>query len=152
MADDTLLLPNSLTGSGKPLALRLFDNGDGTQSLASVMQSDADQTISRILALATTNLVSLKATAANLYAISVFNTAAYTVFLKLYNKASAPVLASDTPVYTIPIAAGREREVTLPPWGEKFPLGLAYAITKLAADTDATVLVAGDLTGKIIWA
>ena len=64
-------------------------------------------TESRVVALATSNTsTSLKASAGNIYEIDVFNTAAYTVFLKFYNKASAPTVGTDTPIWTIPIAAG----------------------------------------------
>lgn len=107
-------------------------------------------TASRINAAASNNLTSVKASAGQLYTIDVFNAAAYNVFLKIYNKASAPVVASDTPVMTIPIQAGGGYSKT---WPMGFPLGtgIAYAIVKLQADTDATNVVAGDLTGNIIW-
>jgi hypothetical protein len=107
-------------------------------------------TASRINSAASNNLTSVKASAGQLYTIDVFNVAAYNVFLKLYNKASAPVVASDTPVMTIPIQAGGGYSKT---WtmGLPFSTGIAYAIVKLQADTDNTNVVAGDLTGNILW-
>jgi hypothetical protein len=105
---------------------------------------------SRVNAAASNNLTSLKATAGNLYEIDVFNVAAYTVFLKLYNKATAPVVATDTPIMTIPIAAGTGFSRSFPN-GKTFSTGIAYAIVKLQADTDATNVVAGDLTGSLDW-
>lgn len=107
-------------------------------------------TASRILAAASTNATSLKASAGQLYTIDVFNAAAYNVFLKLYNKASAPTVGTDTPVMTIPVQAGGGYSKT---WTMGFPFatGIAYAITKLQADSDTTVVVAGDLTGNTIW-
>jgi hypothetical protein len=107
-------------------------------------------TASRINAAASNNLTSVKGSAGQLYTIDVFNAAAYNVFLKLYNKASAPVVASDTPVMTIPIQAGGGYSKTWP-MGFPFGTGIAYAIVKLQADTDATNVVAGDLTGNITW-
>lgn len=107
-------------------------------------------TASRILATASNNLTNLKASAGQLYTIDVFNVAAYNVFLKLYNKASAPVVASDTPIMTIPIQAGGGYSKTWP-MGLPFATGIAYAIVKLQADTDNTNVVAGDLTGNIVW-
>jgi hypothetical protein len=107
-------------------------------------------TASRVNAAATTNATSLKATAGQLYTIDVFNAAAYNVFLKLYNKASAPTVGTDTPVMTIPIQAGGGYSKTWP-MGLPFSTGIAYAITKLQPDTDTTVLVAGDLTGNTTW-
>lgn len=107
-------------------------------------------TTSRINAAATTNATSLKASAGQIYTIDVFNAAAYNVFLKLYNKASAPTVGTDTPVMTIPIQAGGGFAKTWP-MGLPFSTGIAYAITKLQADSDTTVVVAGDLTGNTLW-
>ena len=107
-------------------------------------------TSSRVKAAASTNATSLKASAGQIYSIDVFNNAAYNVYLKLYNKASAPTVGTDTPVWTIPVAAGGgfSREF---PRGKTFSIGIAYAITKLEADSDTTVVVADDLTGSIDW-
>lgn len=107
-------------------------------------------TPSRVNAIASTNATSLKASAGNIYGIHVFNVAAYDVFLKLYNKASAPTVGTDTPVWTIPVKAGGGFSANFPV-GTPFGLGIAYAITKLQADTDTTAVVAGDLTGRITW-
>lgn len=107
-------------------------------------------TASRINAAASTNATSLKASAGQLYTIDVYNAAAYAVFLKLYNKASAPTVGTDTPVMTIPVSAGGGYSKTWP-MGLPFATGIAYAITKLQADSDTTVVVAGDLTGNTMW-
>lgn len=107
-------------------------------------------TASRVNAGATTNATSLKASAGNIYSIHVYNVAAYDVFLKLYNKASAPTVGTDTPVWTIPIKAGGGFSANFP-IGTSFSTGIAYAITKLQADSDTTAVVAGDLTGRIMW-
>lgn len=107
-------------------------------------------TPSRVNSAASNNLTSVKASAGQLYDIDVFNTAAYDVFLKFYNKASAPVVASDTPVWTVPVKAGMGYARTFPQ-GRAFSTGIAYAITKLQADTDATNVAAGDLTGSLGW-
>jgi hypothetical protein len=107
-------------------------------------------TSSRVTAAATTNATSLKASAGNLVNIDLFNTAAYDVFLKFYNKASAPTVGTDTPVWTVPIKAGQGYARTFS-MGKSFATGMAYAITKLQADSDTTVLVAGDVVGSIDW-
>lgn len=107
-------------------------------------------TSSRVNAAASTNATSLKASAGNVGEIDVYNAAAYTVFLKLYNKASAPTVGTDTPVWTIPVAAGGGFSKSFAK-GKSFATGIAYAITRLQADSDTTVVVAGDLTGSIDW-
>lgn len=108
------------------------------------------QTSSRVVAAASTNATSLKASAGNAYQIDLFNVAAYDVFFKFYNKASAPTVGTDTPTWTIPIKAGTGYSNRFP-FGKSFATGIAYAITKLQADSDTTVLVAGDVTGSIDW-
>lgn len=107
-------------------------------------------TSSRVNAAASTNATSLKASVGNIGEIDIYNPAAYAVFLKFYNKASAPTVGTDTPVWTIPVAAGGGYSKSFPR-GKSFSTGIAYAITKLQADTDTTVVVAGDLTGSIDW-
>lgn len=107
-------------------------------------------TASRINAAASTNATSLKASAGNIYGIHVYNVAAYDVFLKIYAKASAPTVGTDTPVWTIPVKAGGGFSANFP-LGTPVPTGIAYAITKLQADSDTTVVVAGDLTGRMTW-
>ena len=107
-------------------------------------------TNSRVVAAASTNATSLKGSAGNVAAIDVFNVATYTVFLKLYNKASAPTVGTDTPVWTIPLPAGGGFSRSFMR-GEYFSTGIAYAITKLQADSDTTAVAANDVTGRIKW-
>lgn len=109
-----------------------------------------DMTSSRVNAAASTNATSLKASAGSILSIAVFNVAAYDVFVKFYNKASAPTVGTDTPVWTMPLKAGTGFFGPFP-LGTFFGTGIAYAITKLQADSDTTVVVAGDVTGKIDW-
>jgi hypothetical protein len=107
-------------------------------------------TLSRVNAGATTNATNLKASAGQIYSLSVYNVAAYTVFLKIYNKASSPTVGTDTPVWTIPIPAGGGFSKVWP-MGVPFGTGISYAITKLQADSDTTAVAAGDVTGQIMW-
>ena len=118
------------------------------QRIQSAANTNLTQT--RVVAAATTNATSLKASAGNIAAIDLFNVASYMVFLKLYNKASAPTVGTDTPVWTIPIPASGGFSIDFSQ-GEYFSTGIAFAITKLQADGDTTALVAGDVTGRIKW-
>jgi hypothetical protein len=127
------------------------DGSATTQPITQVASATANgQTSSRVNAAASTNATSLKTSAGNIGEIDVFNSAAYTVFLKLYNKASAPTVGTDVPVWTIPVAAGGGFSKSFLR-GKSFATGIAYAITKLQADSDTTVVVAGDLTGSVDW-
>lgn len=107
---------------------------------------------SRIAAAASTNATSVKATPGKVYKIALYNNAAYAVFLKLYNKASAPTVGTDVPLVTVGVpatATGASIQIDLD--GMDFGLGIAYAITKLVADSDTTVVVANDLIGTMQW-
>lgn len=148
------LLPTALGGSGGLKVEQVSALPAGTNNVGLVVPSPQaavnGATASRVNAAASTNATSLKASAGNLYGIHVYNVAAYDVFLKIYAKASAPAVGTDTPVWTIPVKAGGGFSANFPV-GTPVPTGIAYAITKLQADSDTTVVVAGDLTGRITW-
>ena len=145
---DVLPSGRAAAAASAPVALSTEDNTLLSRLLPTATASGV--TPSRVVAAASTNATSLKASAGQVYEIDVFNPAAYTVFLKFYNKASAPTVGTDTPVWTIPIQAGGGYSRSFYE-GRAFSTGIAYAITKLQADSDTTVVVAGDLTGSIGW-
>lgn len=99
----------------------------------------------RVTSLATTNLQLIKGGKCNLSSLIASNNGAAVAFVKLYDKASAPVLASDVPVAVIAVPAGGNASISGPFMGQPFVLGLALAITNLVADTDATAVVAGQV-------
>lgn len=94
---------------------------------------------------ATTNLTSVKNSAGTLYNLVARNTGAAAAYLKLYNKASAPVVATDVPVLVIEIAAGGLVPLSFGAVGHRFATGIALAITGAQADTDATAVAAGQV-------
>lgn len=99
---------------------------------------------------ATTNLTSVDPGAHTVFSITAFNANAAVRYLKLYNKASAPVLASDRPIIVVPIPA--VGMVHLPMFmGARFPLGIALALVTGAADTDATAVAANDIKVAISY-
>lgn len=97
-------------------------------------------------AAATINATVVKATPGTLYGLDCYNAAAAVRYLKLYNKTSAPVPASDTPFRTIALKPSDRTTVAFPT-GLVFSAGIAYALTTLAADTDATALTLADVVG-----
>ncbi len=109
--------------------------------------------VSRILsAAADTNATSAKASAGDLFVIHGHNASATARYLKLYNKASAPTVGTDTPVMTL----------YLPPLltfkfefnkGHYFSTGIAYALTTGVADADTGALTAADVLGlNVVYA
>lgn len=101
---------------------------------------------SRLLSAAgSTNATSVKAAAGKVYKITLNVIRASDCFLKLYNKASAPTVGTDTPVLTLLLPLST-KNVQIPLDGQYFSTGIAYAITTAAADADTGALTAGDVT------
>jgi uridylate kinase len=98
--------------------------------------------------LATTNALSIRTAAAKLYSYTFMNTAAATRYVKFYNKASAPTVGTDTPLFTLAIPAGMQVNQTFI-FPVTFSTGLATAITAGAADNDATATAVNDVMGWI---
>lgn len=101
-------------------------------------------------ATADTNLAAIKASAGQVYAIEVFNFKAATIFVKFYNKATAPVLASDVPILVIPFFQLWARSVEFVN-GVQFTTGIAIAITAGIGDTDATALALNDCILNVLY-
>lgn len=104
--------------------------------------------------LASTNLALILTGTSGLQAFYATNTGAAVAFVKLYNKATAPVLASDIPEMIIPVPAAVSgvpgvAQFNIGFGGFRFALGLGIAITGLVADTDATVVAAGQVKIKL---
>lgn len=96
------------------------------------------------VAAATTNAANIKASAGQIYTVSVFNNAAYPVFVKFYNTAGTPTVGTGV-VHTVGVQAG-----TLGGWsnpqGFAFSTGIGISITKGITDADATAVAANDCT------
>jgi len=97
---------------------------------------------------ASTNAALILTGTSGLQAFYATNTGATPAFVKLYNKATAPVLASDIPAMILPVPAaiaGFPGVATLPIGfsGFRFALGLGIAITGAVADNGAQGVAAG---------
>lgn len=93
---------------------------------------------------ASTNAVSVKASAGNVYGWYLSNTHATAWrYFKLYNKASAPTVGTDTPVDVIAIPPGGAANVNFVD-GIAFSTGIAFAVTGGVANADTTITAADD--------
>jgi hypothetical protein len=103
---------------------------------------------------ATTNLTLVKAGGVKLTGGFLRNRAAAEKYVKLYDKASAPVPASDTPLITIGLPAGAYIGVgdLMGAYGMKFVNGLAYSITGAYANADTTAVAAADVDVNFVYA
>lgn len=101
----------------------------------------------KLVSTASTNATSVKGSAGIVYAIAAFNINAAARFLKLYNKATAPTVGTDTPVHTflIPGSTTGAGFVLPVPGGITFNLGIALALTTGMADSDTGAVGAADV-------
>lgn len=107
-------------------------------------------TSKRLVTGATTNLTLLStAPTMNLTGMMATNTAAYAIFVKFYwfsqlGTNVAPVVGTTLPDMTVNIPTVASLSVLFPQYGITRNGDLWVAVTKLVADTDTTVTVAGD--------
>lgn len=94
---------------------------------------------------ASVNATLLKASAGSLTALVLSNVSASARYFKLFNKATAPVPGTDTPLVTIPIPANSVVIVPLSNMGLRFATGIGYAITVNQALLDNTSIGAGEV-------
>ena len=106
--------------------------------------------IAKVLSAATTNATSTKTSAARLYGYHLVNTTASVKYFRIYNKASAPVVGTDSPALVLPIPANGSVLIdhTVP---VTLATGLAYSITGASPDLDATAVAVGDVVGHLLY-
>jgi hypothetical protein len=98
------------------------------------------------------NSTLVQAGASNMGILHIVSTAATPRFFKFYNKATAPIVGTDIPLFTIALANGAS-PFTLPALvGIDFSLGLSFAIL-LGVEDDSTTpfTVAGEVTALIAF-
>ncbi|NBZ96935.1 MAG: hypothetical protein EBR40_11020 [Proteobacteria bacterium] len=82
------------------------------------------------------------------------NNTASLKWFRIFNKASAPTVGTDTPVINIPIQPNTTLDVSGGFAGLRLSTGIAYAITggsASAAVTDSTAVAAGDVTVNMTY-
>jgi hypothetical protein len=132
-------LPALPAGANTIGAVRLVGNTSGGIAAAGA---------TRIHAATIATGVNIKATAGQSYGWDLFNASAGTRFVHLYAKASAPVLATDTPEISIAIGAG-QRATFWTDFGVVFALGMGFAVSTDNIAIPATAATAGDVQGVI---
>ena len=99
------------------------------------------------------NATSVKSSSAKMTILHLVNSVATLRYFKLYNKASAPVVGTDTPLITVALSPNSASTFTLPALvGIDFSIGLSYGITLGVADSNTTAdSVEGAVTGMIAY-
>jgi hypothetical protein len=130
-------------------------NAETTKKIGNVgIIQGSDPDYEKIISTTTTNATAVSGVPVNVSILHLVNTGDGVRFVKLYNKASAPTVGTDVPLITIGIPAVQNSSFMLPALqGINFSIGLSYAITLGAADSDTTPLtVAANVTGLIAYA
>lgn len=102
-------------------------------------------TTHHLIAAGTTNATSVKASAGNINQIILTNTSAAIKYFKLYNKASAPTVGTDTPILTIGVQPNQTIQIPCGPHGLRCSTGIAYATTTGVTVADTGAVTANDL-------
>jgi hypothetical protein len=108
-------------------------------------------TIYKFLAAATTNAASIKASAGRVVGWQFTNLTASPKFVRLFNKASAPTVGTDSPVIVIAVPANGAVNHAQE-GGIGFATGIAFACTGAGADLDNTATAANDILGSVFYA
>ena len=99
-----------------------------------------------LVSAATTNATSVKTSAGQVFNIQGFNVNTSSPrYLKIYNKASAPTVGTDTPIAVYLIPPNYSGVVCEISNGLACSTGIAFAITGGIADTDATAIAASEV-------
>jgi len=107
-------------------------------------------TVARLLsAAASVNSTSVKASAGDVFKIVGVNANVAARYLKLYNKATAPTVGTDTPIATLYLPPstvnGGQFTFDFGPQPLYFATGIGYGMTTAAADADVGALTAADV-------
>ena len=116
---------------------------DQTPTFAATPVTSGGTSISRVISAASTNATSAKGSAGQVYGWSLSNTNAAARYFKLYNKASAPTVGTDTPVITILLPPSWSDSIHFDT-GIAFGTGIAFALTTGIADSDTGAVAANE--------
>jgi hypothetical protein len=110
------------------------------------------RSMSHTVSAASTNSTSVSSVGGNVWGVQAFNINAGPRYLKLYDKATAPTVGTDTPVKTLAIPGDAIKGNGLiydPPHGIYFANGIAFALTTGIADNDTGAVAASELLIEI---
>ena len=138
---------NGVTGPGSLRVTLASDTTANTNPFLMTQVASAAQgagSTHHLISAASTNATSVKASAGTIGTLQVSNLNVVTRYLKLYNKASAPTVGTDTPVMTILIPPSANLFLDCGATGIRFTTGIAYALTTGITVADATAVNASE--------
>lgn len=107
----------------------------------------------RVVSTSSINATVLKSSPGRLHAAHLmnFSLSGSPIYLKLYNKATAPVVASDVPIMILPLTSIAPT-VFDSALGVAFSVGIAYVMVTGAGNTNSTGIGADEVVGSLIYA
>lgn len=121
-------------------------NGRQVSALSAAVVPTPALSTWHLIAANSTNATSVKGSAATLFSCQLANNSTNIAFLKIYNKATAPTVGTDTPVKTLiipgPAAGGGGSNISFGPGGLTLGTGFAAAVTGVITDADTTAVAA----------
>ena len=168
LADDStgiISLTTSTASIGRLAANSGVDIGDvdilsiaaGTNLVGDVglqPRTSGGLTMHKTTSAASTNATAVKGSAGQVYSVQCFNVNAAVRYLKLYNKATAPTVGTDTPVKTLAIPGNTAGAGFVIGWpqGLAFGTGIGFALTTEATDAGTTGVALNEITVNLDYA
>lgn len=108
----------------------------------------------KYISLASTNATLIKSGEVKLFTVSAIGLTSSVRYLKFYDRGVAPIVGTNTPVFTIPVPANTQGagiviNFNVPP---VFDGGLGFAITSGSADNNTGAVGAGDVIVNLTYA
>jgi hypothetical protein len=152
-ATGTVVLTN--TGSLNTAAIAPVQQSTAASVTAPWPTSETPKTTGGLLSTnlvsaASTNATVVKASAGAVYAIFASNANAAWRYLKIYNKATAPTVGTDTPVITIGIPPNDTVSHTLP-GGHTNTAGIGIALTTESTTAGTTAVAANEIVVNVAY-
>ena len=122
---------------------------NGSQKTKVVPASGGGLSVYRNINLSTTG-VTIKSSAGQIYGWFLFNRSSAVRYVKLYNKASSPIVGSDTPFMTIPLPAGGGANVNFTS-GITFSKGIGVGATTGVSDGNTGAPAANEVIVNIVY-
>lgn len=141
---------NGNTQAAQSIPVSVVNGGGVSSPSVAASASVTGLSASKLLSAATTNPTLLKASAGRLYGYQLANLTAAWKFVRFYNKASAPTVGTDAPLFVVAIPPNGMTDIffTVP---VTFSAGIGYSITGAVADLDATAVGANEVQGTAYW-
>ncbi len=127
----------------------------GTDQVSIGARGSGGWTGGHVKSAANTTGINIKASAGTLSYLNLTNHNASARFVKLYNKASAPTVGTDTPIHCFEVPGGTTgagSNLTLPAGGIAFSLGIGIGITTGEADNDTGAPAALEVIANYAYA